>query len=72
MLGEKPQRYEALDDPYTSYYFSNASVKQHLKGLKRAIKEERNLSEKTRLRKLISCRIKEKYEQYICPKTTIY
>lgn len=60
-LNERAKAYDALSDPYTSYYFSNQTVKEHLKELKRAIKHEPNFSEKTRINKLITLRIKEKF-----------
>jgi len=41
-LTDRKQQYDALNDPYTSYYFSNPSVKMHLKTLKKAIKQEPN------------------------------
>jgi hypothetical protein len=60
-ISERPKNYDALGDPFTSYYFSNKSVKQHLKELKRAIREEPNAKEKSRLSKLITLRMREKF-----------
>lgn len=57
-LGEKAREYEALNDPYTSYYFSNRSVKKHLRELKKAIRFEPNYNEKVKLSHLITKRIK--------------
>jgi hypothetical protein len=38
-LSDRTHHYEALNDPYTSYYFANPSVKQHLRCFRRAIRE---------------------------------
>ena len=72
-LTDKTHRYEALEDPYTSYYFANRSVKQHLKGMKKALKREKNNeTEKSRMGKLITMRIHERYEGFANPKTSLY
>ena len=38
-LTDRKQNYDALNDPYTSYYFSNPSVKMHLKTFRKAIRQ---------------------------------
>jgi hypothetical protein len=38
-LTDRKEHYDALNDPYTSYYFSNPSVKGHLKRFQKAIRE---------------------------------
>lgn len=41
-LNDRKQQYDALNDPYTSYYFCNPSVKMHLKTFRKAIRYESN------------------------------
>ncbi len=60
-LNEKVKNYEALSDPYTSYYFANKSVKDHLKDLKKALKYEPNFTERSKINKLLTLRIREKF-----------
>lgn len=55
---DRKESYDALGDPYTSYYFSNRSVRDHLKKFKRAIREEPNLSEQKKLNHLLTMRLK--------------
>lgn len=40
--------------------------------MKKAIRYEPNFTEKTRINKLINLRMKEKCEDFLCPKTSIY
>lgn len=47
-------------------------MKDHLKKFKRAILEEPNFTEKRRINKLVTLRIKESFKDYVCPKTLVY
>jgi|JI9StandDraft_1071089.scaffolds.fasta_scaffold83682_2 hypothetical protein len=69
---ERKKQYDALGDPFTSYYFSNRSVKEHLKKFKKAIREEPNLTEKKRINQLLTARIRESFKEYVCPRTQVY
>lgn len=71
-LTDRKQQYDALNDPHASTYFSNSSVKMHLKTLRKSIREESNQQERKRISQLISRRITEKFKDFICPKTLVY